>query len=219
MQSCRKSKSPRGIFTVSLIGLVVFFGQPGSAEPPDALASLLEQFQAVHTLSASFIEEKRISLLSEPLINFGHIEYSRPMRLERRTTKPFESIWRLERNLMMFDDGREKTTIDLREYPEASRLATAFMDVLEGDVDRLRKNFRANFVPQRGDAPWKLELTPLIEGNRSLFRRIEISGRGVLVQRLVVIERSGDTSTTTFSGVRIQTAGDDVPTEEDPSIP
>ena len=219
MQSCRKLISLRGILATSLIGLVVLFGQTGSAEPRDPLLSLLKQFQAVQRLSASFVEEKRIELLSEPLVNFGRIEYSRPMQLERTTTRPFKSIWRLQRNVMTFDDGQEKTTIDLREYPEASRLATAFLDVLEGDADRLKKNFQIEFVPQRGDAPWNLKLTPFDKGNRSLFKRIEITGSGVLVQRLVVIERSGDTSTTNFSAVRIQPTGADVQAEEDPSVP
>ncbi len=219
MQSCQKSTCPRDVFAISLFGLVVLLWQPVSAEPPDPLASLLEQFQAVQVLSANFVEEKRIALLSEPLVNFGRIEYSRPMQLERTTTKPFESVWRLRRELVTFDDGREKTTIDLREFPEASLLATAFMDVLEGDDDRLRKKFQVRFVPQRRDAPWNLELTPINKGTRSLFRRIEIRGRGVLVQSLVVIESSGDTSTTTFSAVRIRHIGVDVRAVEEPRVP
>ena len=194
----------KGILLISLFGLAVVCEQSASAEPTDPLASLLEQFRGVQTWSASFVEEKSIALLSEPLVNFGRIEYSRPRRLERRTTRPFESLWRLDGHLVTIDDGGEKTTIDLRKHPDASLLATAFVDVLAGDIDRLRKNFDLRFAAQRADRPWSLELRPLKNGNRPLFRRIEISGLGGLVQRLVIIGSSGDNSTTNFSTVRIE---------------
>ncbi len=164
----------------------------------------------MQTWSASFVEEKKIALLSEPLVNFGRIEYSRPRRLERRTVRPFESLWRLDGHLVTIDDGGEKTTIDLRKHPDASLLATAFVDVLAGDIDRLRKNFDLSFAAQREDRPWSLELRPLKNGSRAFFRRIEISGIGGLVQRLVIIGSSGDNSTTNFSTVRIEpSAGGD----------
>jgi len=199
----------KGILLISLFGLVISYEQPGSAESSDLLASLLEEFRGVQSLSANFTEEKKISLLSQPLVNFGRIDYSKPRRLERRTLSPFESLWRLEGQVLTVEDAGKKTTIDLDEYPAASLLATAFTDLLEGDVDRLRKNFNVGFVPQRADTPWKLELTPLNNGSGAHFRRIEISGLGVLVQRLVIIESSGDRSTTKFSEVRIQPrAGD-----------
>jgi len=190
------------------MGLIVLGEQPGFAEPPDPLASLLEQFKGVQTLSATFVEEKRIALLSEPLVNWGRIDYSRPRRLERRTTRPFESLWRLDGNLVTVEDAGERTTIDLGEYPDARLLATAFMDVLEGDADRLRKNFGVSFAPQRAGTPWRIELTPLKNGRRALFTRIEISGLGVLVERLIIVESSGDKSTTNFADVRIQPKSD-----------
>lgn len=204
-----RSLGVRGIILISLIGLVALGEQPGSAEPPDPLASLLEQFKGVQTLSATFVEEKNIALLSEPLVNWGQIDYSKPRRLERRTTKPFESLWRLDGHLVTVEDAGERTMIDLDEYPDALLLATAFMDVLEGDVDQLRKNFRVGFAPQHADTPWSIELTPLRNGRRALFRRIEISGLGVLVERLIIAESSGDKSTTNFSDVRIQPKSDD----------
>lgn len=193
---------------VSLIGLVVAVEQPGSAEPSDPFAALLERFHGIQTFSASFVEEKRIALLSEPLVNLGRIEYTRPRRLERTTTSPFESAWVLDGHQVTLDDGSDRTTIDLRKHPDADLLATAFMDVLEGDVDRLRHNFQIGFAAQRDDTPWKLELTPPKRAGRALFTRIEINGLGVRVQRLVIIETTGDRSTTSFSNVRIQQTAD-----------
>lgn len=201
--SPRKSRSRGSILLISLLGLLLFREQPAIAEPSDLLASLLEQFEGVQALSANFVEQKDIALLSEPLVNFGRIEYSKPKHLERRTTRPFESLWRLDGHTIAVEDGGERTMIDLREYPDASLLATAFMDVLEGDVNLLRKNFRVSFVPQRADTPWNITLRPLESGRRALFKRIEISGLGVLVERLIIVESSGDKSTTSFSDVRI----------------
>jgi hypothetical protein len=198
----------KGILLLSLIGLVVLCEQRGSAQPSDPLASLLEQFRGVQSWSASFVEEKEIALLSEPLINFGRIEYSRPRRLERRTIRPFESLWRLEGHLVTIDEAGENTTIDLREYPDASLLATAFVDVLDGDLHRLRKSFDVSFVAQRGDRYWNLELRPLQDGSRALFRRIELRGLGGLVHRLIIIGSAGDKSTTNFTTVRLQPNAD-----------
>ncbi|MBT8469337.1 MAG: outer membrane lipoprotein carrier protein LolA [Deltaproteobacteria bacterium] len=198
----------RSVFVVFAVCIATWFGSAASAEAPDALGALLERFKTVEGWSARFVEEKKIELLSQPLVNSGRIDYSRPRRLERRTLRPFESLWRLEEFLVTIEDAGEQTTIDLRRYPEAHVLATALMDVLEGDIHRLRKNFDVSFAAQHAENPWTLELKPPRNHTGALFRRIEISGLGVTLRRLVVVERSGDTSTTDFSTLRIEPSAD-----------
>lgn len=193
---------------MAIVAAAVMIVVPAQAQDGQAagrqvtLDGLLARFRAMPGLEAQFREEKHIALLAAPLVDEGVLRFAPPGRLLRRIERPSPSALRVDGDRLEVSEGSETRTIDLSDSPLVHAFVESFRALLAGDRAALERHFTLGFEPGTGGS-WRLSMKPKDAGLAKAIRRIEVQGRGVVLQRLVVDEQSGDSSVTTFHDVDV----------------
>ena len=187
----------------SLVAALALLPTVTHAQTKDtSLDRLLSDFSNTKTLTAEFVEVKRMTLLTQPLRSTGTILFKHPNALRRNTTKPLPSSWTIVDDAVQLVEDGVIQTISLKGQKSATALIDALVGVLSGDPSRLKKNHKLAFTPESKTSEWQLILKPKHVGERLVFSEMTIRGRGVVLASLVVKESNGDVATTTFNSVK-----------------
>lgn len=198
--------------TASALLAIVTLGAWGPARAADAdpatiapthggdVDALMERLRSIPGLQARFTETKTIGLLAVPLVNEGTLYFDPPGRLLRVVDKPHpgrvllvgDSVW-------LREDGRSEH-IDLGAHPTARSFVGSFGSLLAGDRAALDRHFELT-LRNGDDDTWTLDLRPRTEAMARIVTKMRVSGHREIVDRLVVVEASGDVSDTRFHDV------------------
>lgn len=181
---------------LALLGLAAV---PATAQPA-TLESLLARFAALPGLEARFREEKRIALLAVPVESEGRIWFAHPDRLMRRVERPDPSAALIAAGQLRMHSGGRTEELSIDGNPVLRGFVESFRAVLAGDRATLERYYEARLTPGEGDA-WTLALAPRDRALRGFVSTIEMRGRGVSMERMRMVEVSGDETITTFSDV------------------
>lgn len=194
-------------FASFLFVAILWVAGRADAEASDALSTLLAKLSRVEAVSAHFREEKRMALLSVPLVSEGDIYYQKPRALVRHTRKPMTSSLLLEGSTLKFGDKAHVETASLTAQPAISILVDAFMGVLSGDKAALEREARVTLESRPSDG-WRILVTPNRDPLQKLVRSMEFEGAGSTVSRMRLVDANGDETVTTFTDVRLRGAFD-----------
>lgn len=151
-------------------------------------------------LFAEFREEKRITLLREPLVSQGSIYFAPPDRLARLTHSPAPSAILLIGDRIAYEDRGERGSIDIDSHPMIRGMSDIFRALLAGDGDALRTVFEVQSLPRDGEG-WEITLRPRHAPMRDSISAIRVQGTDAHLTELHIAERSGDETTMEFSAV------------------
>lgn len=206
----RSIPSARGLL-LALMLIVASTGRgaaqttPSSAVVPVAsLDTLLAGFARLGALRATFREEKRIALFRTPLLSSGHVYFTRPGWISRRTERPEASVVLLKDGQLTVTDPAGRRVIDVTSSPLLRAFVEGFVHVLSGDRAALDRNYTLQFTAET-DQPWRLELRPKLEGLAKLVTLLTFEGHGSGVERMTLREGNGDQTVTEFSEVQMMT--------------
>lgn len=180
---------------------------PGAREPQAAqepgspVGALLARFQRMRGLSASFREERRLALLDVPLVEEGRMYFAPPGRLARHVDRPAPSSLVIEQGRLRLWDGKTTRELALDRSPVARELVAGFLLILAGDEPGLRKLYEIELSALPGEDHWRLVLRPRQKPLSDAIARLEFTGRGLVVEKLLLVETGGDETETTFSEV------------------
>jgi outer membrane lipoprotein-sorting protein len=96
-------------------------------------------------MRASFVEEKKISMLKQPLRSEGTVLFSSPGLLLRNTTRPELSTMLLDGDVLRISDASGARMISLGESPIVRHFVLTFVYVLRGDRRALEQLYTLTF--------------------------------------------------------------------------
>ncbi|MDH5676114.1 MAG: outer membrane lipoprotein carrier protein LolA [Myxococcales bacterium] len=167
-----------------------------------SLDGLLAGLRGLPGLSAHYREEKRITLLKQPLTSSGEIYFLPPAVFIRSTREPDPSVVIIdERALRVVDTGGERS-VDAGAGSPLQQLMLGVRSVLAGDREKLERHYEAKFELRDGGG-WRLTLKPRDPHLRKFLTQLAFEGKDLIVERLRWVEASGDSSTLFFSKVDI----------------
>jgi hypothetical protein len=191
-----------------------FLGAVGPArvhaqEAAPTVDSVLARMARIPGLHTRYREEKRIALLSSPIVSEGTIDYARGAgstapRMARRTTRPSAQVVLIDAGELRMSDGRTTSRIDLASQPVVRSFVDSFLQLLVGDRAALERTYTLTLERvSTGNATggWSLLLRPRGAPLSTFLREIRFEGEGDVLTRMVMTEVSGDVTTTTFSDV------------------
>jgi outer membrane lipoprotein-sorting protein len=184
-----------------LVGLGLLAQASRSRADQDGLSVLLTRLAQAPGVAAKFREEKRIQLLSEPLLSTGSVYFTKPPALLRRVDTPEPSRMLLANGKLELWDASGKRSFELSAHPAVRSLAESFLYVLSGDRKALENLYNMRFAGSAQTA-WTLLLTPKSKALAQLIREIKLAGDGIRVRSMQLTEATGDSSLTTFSDVQ-----------------
>jgi outer membrane lipoprotein-sorting protein len=141
---------------------------------------------------ATFVETKRLAVLSKPIESSGELLYTAPDKLEKRTLKPKPESMVVDGDALTVERGSLKYQLQLQAYPEIAAFIESIRGTLAGDRKALERNYR---LALGGSAEaWVLELLPLNEKMKAVVQRIRISGMRDQVGSIEISQADGDSS-------------------------
>lgn len=163
----------------------------------DAILTRMARIQGLH---CTYREEKRIALLSTPITSEGTIDYARPGRMIRRVTRPSPQIVFIDGGELRMSEGGRTQRIDLAAQPVVRSFVDSFLQLLQGDRRALERTYTLT-LETGADHAWTLILRPRSAPLTQFVREIRFAGHGQAMERMVMTEVSGDSTTTTFTQV------------------
>ncbi len=166
-------------------------GATASAEPIDA-QGLMKMLASVESATASYVETRYSPLLKAPLVSRGTLSYRRPDRLEEHVESPRDErfVLRGERLTIENASGNRSVTVRADGAEGIAALIEGVRAARSGDLAALERDFHVTVSGMR--ERWQLQLLPRTPGLTKYVRGITISGSRARIERIEVLEASGD---------------------------
>ena len=189
------------MFIVLTTSLTLGVGRVEAQAPTvSTVDSILTRMARIQGLHCSYREEKRIALLSAPIMSEGTIDYARPGRMIRRVTRPSAQIVFIDGGELRMAEGGHTQRIDLATQPVVRSFVDSFLQLLQGDRRALERTYTLTLETSASNG-WTLILRPRSTPLTQFVREIRFQGHGDAMEQMVMLEVSGDSTTTTFTQV------------------
>ena len=182
--------------------LLLLLPLAGLAATADGLAQLQQRVAQVAVLRGEFSQEKQVPGFRSPLRSSGQFLIARDKGVWWQTRKPFASelVITRDRILNRSDDGRSHVAADARQQPALRQVNAVMFALMSGDVQAITRYFDAKPELLEG-GQWRLQLAPKPGALTRVFARITLAGARH-VQQVDILERSGDHTRLSFTGLR-----------------
>jgi outer membrane lipoprotein-sorting protein len=181
-----------------LLGLYAPAAHAGQSEAV-TVDELLAGFAKMPGLYAEFRQESRFGLLAEPLVDTGTIHFA-DGTLARRTLAPTPSVVVMDDQGIEYGDGEKTERIELDGKPAVRQFVEAFTKIFAGDRAGLEKLYRIEFQAGEGRS-WTMTLVPKVSPMDEIIAKVVVTGTGLEIATMQVLERGGDETITSFSKV------------------
>jgi outer membrane lipoprotein-sorting protein len=141
---------------------------------------------------ATFVETRRLAVLSKPLESSGELIYVAPDKLEKRTLRPRPESMVVDGDALTVERGNRKYQLQLQAYPELAAFIDSIRGTLAGDRQSLERSYQ---LAMSGPAEaWVLQLTPRDDRMKTVVQRIRIAGSRDQVNSIEITQSDGDSS-------------------------
>jgi len=166
------------------------------------LADLQQQMQQAPVVRGSFVQEKYIKGLAQPLQSRGTFSLLAGKGLLWNLSAPLEQSLRISAEGVaqrVMQEGKAKWLPSAQGQSQQNAL---FLAVLRGDTKALQQQFALSLSGAADD--WQLTLTPKSALLQQIFTQIQISG-GELLSRIELFETSGERTRILLQAVKAAT--------------
>ncbi|HJS32300.1 MAG TPA: LolA-related protein [Alphaproteobacteria bacterium] len=189
----------RGLCAVALLlGFAPAYGVADEMDLERLMASMAKPRQR----HATFVEERRVGALTEPLRTSGRLEYRAPSWFARYTEAPVEERLVVDNDSLLIERPAEgvRRSLDLAGQPELRAIVEAIRAPLSGDTTTLRAQF--DVALSGDDRSWRLDLRPRTAEARALILGVVLEGAGDEVLAIETFEANGDSAHMRITPIR-----------------
>ena len=186
------------LYQLILLLLASMVGGLSQAAQPFTSQDLARMLSDNAPPSVGYEEVRESPWLSTPVISRGTLHASAPM-LEKKSHPPAPQTWRLYPDHMEWFDANETRVIRYETQPQLGALANALRGVVFGDFSIISNDFNVHL--EGTPESWRLRLTPATVELSGLLKELEFHGNGTHIEKFIIIEAQGDTTTTVLSYV------------------
>lgn len=143
--------------------------------------------------AGSFVQEKYLQAVDASLESSGVFDYERGKSIRWKILEPIQSeLLMTPQGVSSTQNGEELLQLDTSANPAATLLGEILFAILTADWEILESYVELNGSID-GDN-WHAVLQPLEQSARLVFKRVELSGSGLL-EKIVLFESSGNRTT------------------------
>ena len=184
----RASAAARSLRVAALLALCTATTARAAPEPAALIARLTRNPPA----SIAFAEVRFSSLLQEPLVVSGTLEYEGAGALRRHVERPYRESTAISGETVRVERDGETRTFALRRAPELRGFLTGMLGLLTGDSSLIDKHF--SVMASGDDERWRLDLEPIDNRLRQRLSTIVVEGRADEPRCFVIVDTEGGTS-------------------------
>jgi outer membrane lipoprotein carrier protein len=177
----------------------------GTKSAADHLNEIEKNNSAINTLSADFMQVKRLSLFKDPIVSRGKIYLKKPNLFSWRSTSPikYNMVIKGMEIAQWDEDSRSVQKISLASNPAFSTAIDQMKLWFYGNYAKLSDNYAISIVSEQ---PLTFKFVP----HQDFFTAKVIDSMSVVfntektyLKKLLIAEKSGDTMEMDFSEVKI----------------
>jgi hypothetical protein len=183
------------------LGSLLLVAAPLEAGPDPAgwdIARLMQSLSLEKATRARFTEQKHMSILNQPLMTSGLLEFHAPDRLVKHVLDPYEERYLVVNDTLVIEQpgrGSSRQFI-LQRYPAMWAFVEGLRGTLAGNVELLRRFYTIDLRGAREH--WHLNLEPLDDTMREMITSIRIQGTDGRIRSIEILEKNGDRSVMTI---------------------
>jgi len=181
----------------------------GADAPPDAtLARLRAKAEQIHSILATFTQEKRLRIVNKPLVSKGRFAFQKPRMLRWEYLSPVRSGFAVdgETGTRWNELSGEMKSFVVQKDPIMQIVSAQMLLWTTLDLDSLSKMFQ---IVVESDSPAILKLIPHTEGKSPVQGiRITFAKDDSAIVAIEILEQEGDSTTLRFSDMAVNTALD-----------
>lgn len=195
---------------VVLLCLVYQVGiaQPASFKPVKDKNAFLEKFnqttKTITSVKSNFIQEKHLSALEDKIISKGIFRYKKDNKVRLEYTTPFSYLMVLNNGKMYIKDGSKVNKFDTRSNKMFRQINDMLVNTLNGNLVN-SKDYEISYF--ESEATYLIELKPLDKAVQDIIDKIKIyvDKKKLTVNKIEIIEKSGDYTLISFSDIQQNT--------------
>jgi outer membrane lipoprotein-sorting protein len=182
----------------TLLSLGLLLAMAGARADTFDLNQLSHQLSEPDVVRGSFVQEKYLRALPQPLVSTGTFVLARDRGLLWLLREPVQQDYRISASGIARRDASGWQQSD--QQGPAARQNDLFLAVLHGDTEALHRDFDLELSGT--SQAWALTLTPRSKLLGQIFTRILIQG-SVTAERVELLEAQGDSTLMVMSDIQI----------------
>lgn len=153
---------------------------------------------AINTLRSDFVQEKKLSLLSERIRSNGSFMFKRPDKVRMEYVKPFPYLMIISKDKVYVKDNGRENVINAGSSKIFQQVNAVMMQSMSGTL-LSNPDFKSQVF--EGANAWLVELAPLNTNMKKMFDRIliQLSKKDMTATRIELREPGGDETIITYS--------------------
>lgn len=157
----------------------------------------------LHTIECDFVQQKYMSILTEPVVSNGKFCYKNGVMIRWEYTDPFKYVIIINNGRMSIKDDEKISSYDLTASESFNKLNTILGKILQGNVLNDKNDFTCSYY--ENDLNYKLVLTPGSKDIKAFFKNIILffEKKMFSVSRVLMNEVSGDKTDILFNNRKI----------------
>lgn len=172
-----------------------------AAETKSMIETVNRKSASIKTISCSFTQEKKMSMLNDKLVSRGVMYYSNAGKLRWEYTSPYSYILVINNNTVTMKSGSRKSTVDM----STSKLFQAIARIMAGSVTgkSLSNNRDFNVKMYCYNEYWAADLEPKEANMKKMFKyiRLYFNTSHTLVYKVEIVEKNGDVTTIKLNNI------------------
>lgn len=172
-----------------------------AAETKSMIETINRKSASIKTISCSFTQEKKMSMLNDKLVSRGVMYYSNAGKLRWEYTSPYSYILVINNNTVTMKSGSRKSTVDM----STSKLFQAIARIMAGSVTgkSLSNNRDFNVKMYCYNEYWAADLEPKEANMKKMFKyiRLYFNTSHTLVYKVEIVEKNGDVTTIKLNNI------------------
>ena len=155
------------------------------------------------TIESDFIQEKHMSIFTEPVISKGHFCYKNKTLVRWEYVDPFQYVVVINNGKLSVRDNSKVSSYDMTANAAFLEINGKLNAIIQGDIVNDKKDFAVKYF--ENSSYYLLKLKPLSKEMKKFFKFIDIyfDKKDVSVSIIKMTELSGDFTEIKFTGKKL----------------
>lgn len=172
-----------------LLALAILLAWPLSAIC-SGIEDILNRVAISPPASVAFREERHNSMLQDPLVLSGYMEYLAPGRMKKVIETPFREILTISENAIKIERDGQVQSLSLRRSRSLRTLLGGIEAVIAGDENRLMETFELEL--QESPDGWSIHFTPRSKRIARNLESMTVHGSSDVIDRIHISLAGGE---------------------------
>lgn len=179
------------------------FKKVAETDIPSYKAKIEKTAASLTSLQCNFSQKKTLSVLSESVISKGKLLYKNGNKLSWEYSSPYFYLFTINGEKVYIKNDKTTSQFDTKSNAVFKEISILLLSSIGGSALIDQKKF--DVVYYEDATLLKVQLTPKLKAVKSILNIISLyfEKKSYLVQRIEMIEPSGDTTTIAFSEVKL----------------